>query len=1268
VTEAVKRMQYNANGRLTRVTATDGTQTSFSYDAQSHLTSITNAAGDVTRCTYDASGNLSRIIDPQNNSTSFEYDEYGYRTAKENRDASNALLSRETYVHDGLGRVTETRTAILINGISQGESVMKHSYDANGRLLSTTAADGGVSSTEYDAAGLAVKSTDALGHVSTTEWDASGRVARHVSASGLVSTTNYDAEGRITTVTTSSGSLPPQAANSRVTRTEYDALGRPIATIDALGKISRSEYDALGRLTATVDATGLRTERIYDPASGSSRLLEVRAPGGTLKYGYDIAGRQVSVTDALGRVTLTEFDGAGRPVATVFPDGSRSKFEYDNLGRQIAMTDEMNHRTEFAYDGAGRLLQVTDALQGSTKFAYDSRGLKLTQIDANQHCTSFRYDANGRRVARILPAGQTETYAYNAGNQLVRHSDFNGKTTSYQYDAEGRLVEKAAAPNHPSLSLAHAASKITYAFDVFGQAVSSVVWHGGQVLHQTSYTFDANGQMSQRATDEGLIDYSYDAAGRLLSAKSDHASGHELSYVYDTAGRLSTVNAVDATGHTRRASYSYDAVGNLASQKHGAITQTFSFDTRNRLTELNATVSGLSFSYTLNLAGRRTQSLENGQIFNFDYDALHRLISEAQNGGGLAQYSLDAVGNRTGVQSTLSGVDSKTYSYDANDRVIGDTYDANGNTLSSTQGSDTYDFDNRLIRRVTGSGKVIDLFYDADGQRVAKRVNDLETRYLLDTQNPTGYAQCVEELQVVDSLRSVVHRSYFGLQLFAEEKITWTGDIPSSDLRFTHQDGHGSVRALSNSSGDLTESLTYDAFGILRNKTGNFDLHHGYTSEFYDADLGLYYLRARWYRPELGRFWTMDRHEGSGEDPLSLHKYLYANAEPVNNRDPSGQFSILEMLASSGFANSIGNMYNGSVFGVGNGMIASVMGVMAGKTMNEVAIGFVLDETGIGLVIDLAKYVSDLVMRMCNNAALAAEAEFSVLMQYYVVPWFVAIDESNDNAAGAQEYLDGLFEPIPGPQCFNAGTPIATSAGSKPVEKISKNDQVWSWDDKVQKKVLKPVLQTFTLQRDIGCDLTVDGEVLHTTPEHPFYLADRTWRAAAHLLPGDRLFDPSNSKGKRVDEVKVLASHRQVYNFEVEGLHNYFVGEKWVLVHNVGGHHHFFQNAFVKGLGLRSIQYGPKFLGPARKLSSATHEATHRMLNDYLRAKGMCPQGGKNSIKAADLCKGKSIQDIVDLHRDFYVKHGNSIPGMAPGKALELFDGEVIQIIRLNSH
>jgi len=121
-------------------------------------------------------------------------------------------------------------------------------------------------------------------------------------------------------------------------------------------------------------------------------------------------------------------------------------------------------------------------------------------------------------------------------------------------------------------------------------------------------------------------------------------------------------------------------------------------------------------------------------------------------------------------------------------------------------------------------------------------------------------------------------------------------------------DGHGSVRALSDTDGQVTDTYLYDAFGNLLSKTGTTANDFLYTGEQYDANTGFYYLRARYMNPSTGTFTSPDAYAGTIFDPVSLHKYLYANANPVMNRDPSGYytiadgvvtFSIVEILAAA---------------------------------------------------------------------------------------------------------------------------------------------------------------------------------------------------------------------------------------------------------------------------------------------------------------------------------------------------------------------------------
>ena len=221
-------------------------------------------------------------------------------------------------------------------------------------------------------------------------------------------------------------------------------------------------------------------------------------------------------------------------------------------------------------------------------------------------------------------------------------------------------------------------------------------------------------------------------------------------------------------------------------------------------------------------------------------------------------------------------------------------YDDNGN-LTEKQGPEedvlySYNAENRLTRVETtkyGVTIAVDYEYDVDGNRVKKVIDDnVEIRYLVDTNR--DYAQVVEER---DGEGNLLVRYVYGHDLISQSRDGAT--------HYYHYDGLGSTRALSSSAGIVTDEYCYDAFGNLLDKTGNTSNEYLYTGEFFDSHLEFYYLRARYMNPQVGRFVTMDSFAGIIRDPYSLHKYLYAHANPVNNIDPSG-YSTQKEAAKAG--------------------------------------------------------------------------------------------------------------------------------------------------------------------------------------------------------------------------------------------------------------------------------------------------------------------------------------------------------------------------------
>ncbi len=173
--------------------------------------------------------------------------------------------------------------------------------------------------------------------------------------------------------------------------------------------------------------------------------------------------------------------------------------------------------------------------------------------------------------------------------------------------------------------------------------------------------------------------------------------------------------------------------------------------------------------------------------------------------------------------------------------------------------------------------------HKGEGQVSTVRVNmGVTTKSLIvDDVNPTGLPQVFEE-----SVNGVVTRQYtYGLQRISENQVIQGAWTPS----FYGYDGFGSVRQLTDLNAIVTDKYNYDAFGNLLSSPGPTPNNYLYRGEQFDSDLGLYYLRARYYNPQTGRFLSRDPEDGNPTDPKTLHKYLYADGDPVNAMDPRGR-------------------------------------------------------------------------------------------------------------------------------------------------------------------------------------------------------------------------------------------------------------------------------------------------------------------------------------------------------------------------------------------
>jgi RHS repeat-associated protein len=190
-------------------------------------------------------------------------------------------------------------------------------------------------------------------------------------------------------------------------------------------------------------------------------------------------------------------------------------------------------------------------------------------------------------------------------------------------------------------------------------------------------------------------------------------------------------------------------------------------------------------------------------------------------------------------------------------------------------------------RVVVDDGKTITetYIYDYAGRRISKNTDGKIVNYLVDTSGMLSHV--LAEYDNDDNLIVYYTR---GADLISLER--------EGKKHYYLYDGHNSVRMLLDEEGNLTDTYIYDAFGNLLDRTGTTENDYLYCGEQFNGSTGLYYLRARYMNPSTGTFISMDKYQGTTNDPISLHKYLYANANPVMYSDPTGYQSYAETMTT----------------------------------------------------------------------------------------------------------------------------------------------------------------------------------------------------------------------------------------------------------------------------------------------------------------------------------------------------------------------------------
>lgn len=517
----------DAGGNLVRVDEVfEGEQITyrFEYDALDRRTRTIRPDGSASVATYTAKGQLATLVDPDGVVTAFTYDQYGQPlTVSED----GVVIERRTY--DTIGNATSVEYA---------DGTAESMEWSGGRLLASVDRAGNRITYTYDTNGF-VASIAGPGGVARFTNDESGRTVTATAPSGAVLTYVRDAAGRVTSLTDGEG---------RTAGFSYDAEGRVTRMVDGLGDERLITYDVDGNVARIADRNGAEVSFTYGVYG---QVLSRSTSTGVLEtFEYDAIGRRTRATNAVADVrfewdTMSNLDSlttipmvAGMPTIAL-------DYQVSAAGQTLAVADPYG-TTTYDYDDTGVLAAVTDSELGAFGLSTDSLGRLLALDRPNGVTTTFAYD--GGRVASTATVDASGTtllgssYAYDTSGQLSRIDDVDGAHL-FQYDADGRLV---AADRPQSAGYVDE----SYSFDDAGNLTR---WPG-TALGAAQYD-DAN-----RLLRDGTSDYTYDAEGRLRTARV-RATGVTTTYTWDALGRLGRVATSD--GHATE--YGYDALGRRVS-------------------------------------------------------------------------------------------------------------------------------------------------------------------------------------------------------------------------------------------------------------------------------------------------------------------------------------------------------------------------------------------------------------------------------------------------------------------------------------------------------------------------------------------------------------------------------------------------------------------------------------------------------------------------------------------------------------------------------
>ena len=664
---------YDGQGRVVHQLTEHSREVSFVY-APGIMTIVADAiTGDSSNIwRSDERGRLSSMTAADGSRQVMRYDKFGNRISVTERDGSTISRSYDSYSR-------------LAKQLTPEGALSKYTWDEHNRLLTTSVCDFRdrlnpgdpvVVSYTYESTGAnpnPITMTDGNGHTTEYSWDEYGNLLSVTDPTGVHTTYTYNARQELISITNGVGDT---------VHLEYDKHGRIVQVRDALGHVTATHWNSAGQIASVTDAAGSRWSLTYPeltpeeldiPAfvrqSDTHRVRDTSRPIGQLPvsltdpYGhvthfeYNNGNQLTAVTDPLGRTNRAVFDAWGNMVKTINALGAVTNYEYDGLSQLIAVTDPLGARSEFDYDLAGEISQITDATGVVTHRAVDRRTGKETTSSGGILGSSFRHVDY---LGRVIIEGENNTHS----SQPVRRASQNSKSSS-------------ASPRN-----SETVTEFT-TYDAAGNPVETLDAHGGL----TRRTYDAANRLIREVSAAGRTQtFDYDQAGRLrrmgvgLSvpeqkpAVSENVEWEEptawayTTLTYDAASRIIARTYPDGTTeHT-----TYDALGRIVRVQHGARTATYAYDRCSRLIRMSDNSTGTR-RFIYDAAGQLVTAVDAlGYRTHFEYDAAGQMVRTLDATGQVTTYIYDAAGQliRTVKGAGSTAEITSTYTYDAAGRLL----------------------------------------------------------------------------------------------------------------------------------------------------------------------------------------------------------------------------------------------------------------------------------------------------------------------------------------------------------------------------------------------------------------------------------------------------------------------------------------------------------------------------------------------------------------------------------------------------------------------